>query len=550
MTDDLKRLGDGIGRTQLVVCTEDTLEPLPGRSGDEGELVIVSEQCGIGYMKLPEQTAARFLQHPRLGGCFRTGDIFLFADGAWRFVGRKDSQIKLMGRRVELSEIEALVSRSCQGLGVTVVAATFADSFLVAWCVAADQSKEQSSVLKEALRLVCETDMPAYMIPGAFEVLDAVPLTTSGKVDYAELRRLAIALPADEGCKPLEGTWQELVARVWKLTLGVAPNATSNFFRLGGDSLLAVRVCRRVAELLELQHDFADFGTDSVLNPQQLLERPELSAYAAFLESTFESRLDHRSRRAPDSGVPFSRIGNLIGRAASVGHLAVVRVLLDHHKSVHQHDLVDNSSALVAAANNHLEVLKALLDGSVASMSAKNPSGASLLHLAAANASAPQMVSFLLSRQAYVDAKDDEGQTPLHYAARLGSSTKMLELLLEAADGKPAVGNSRKGRNSNGDARKSQDSVEKRLNATDKWGRTALFWATLNGHRTAVAYLMDAKASISALDSFGETPLMAAERRARCGAQDRGNGLRPSVFGDIAALLGGSGKSKQVAKYI
>jgi ankyrin repeat protein len=157
------------------------------------------------------------------------------------------------------------------------------------------------------------------------------------------------------------------------------------------------------------------------------------------------------------------------------------------------------------------------------------------------------MVIFLLARQAQADATDDQGQTPLHYAARLGSSTKVLGLLLDATESRATSG-ARNGRNR--DTRKPKDSAESLLNSTDKWGRSALFWATLNGHRNSVAYLVDAKASATVQDSFGETPLMAAERRARCGAQERSNGLRPSVFGDIASLLGGSGKSKQVAKYI
>ena len=78
----------------------------------------------------------------------------------------------------------------------------------------------------------------------------------------------------------------------------------------------------------------------------------------------------------------------------------------------------------------------------------------------------------------------------------------------------------------------------------DRWQRTALHWAVVNGHRGIVQRLIDAKASTKGKDERGETPLEIAERRAQCGnAALRPDGLGASAFGDIASLLGGSGKT-------
>lgn len=82
----------------------------------------------------------------------------------------------------------------------------------------------------------------------------------------------------------------------------------------------------------------------------------------------------------------------------------------------------------------------------------------------------------------------------------------------------------------------------------DHWGRTPLHWAALNGHATSVTSLLKAGAAAKIKDKAGETALEMAERRAKCSASERENGVGASVFGSIAKLLGGSGGTKHLAK--
>ena len=172
---------------------------------------------------------------------------------------------------------------------------------------------------------------------------------------------------------------------------------------------------------------------------------------------------------------------------------------------------------------------------------------------------------------------DISRMTALHHAARGGAGTKVLARLMAlpnssdtnaargadamwgAADADADVQESgcghAKGR---GRARAAKGGGGRRdtkgaavgdvcLQARDAWGRCPLHWAVVNGHRTAVNALLTAGADANASDAANETPLEIAQRRAQCRATDRG-GLRPSVFGDIATLLGGSGKTVKLAK--
>ena len=83
------------------------------------------------------------------------------------------------------------------------------------------------------------------------------------------------------------------------------------------------------------------------------------------------------------------------------------------------------------------------------------------------------------------------------------------------------------------------------LAARDRWGRTPLHWAVVNGHGDIVKLLVELGASKAERDGAGETPLEIAERRAQCGAQDRPNGARASTWGGIARALGGAGTTQR-----
>ncbi|KAI8851679.1 hypothetical protein BC829DRAFT_386593 [Chytridium lagenaria] len=138
---------------------------------------------------------------------------------------------------------------------------------------------------------------------------------------------------------------------------------------------------------------------------------------------------------------------------------------------------------------------------------------------------------------------DDDGQTPLHHAARSGAPeavlTRLIKYIPHSQDAK----------------KKRQDIIDdatlrRRLEARDGGSRTALHWAAMNGHRGAVKVLLELGADVGAQDGEGEDAVGIAERLARCGAAERGGGVRSSVFGDIARMVGGRGTTKNVSKYL
>jgi hypothetical protein len=142
---------------------------------------------------------------------------------------------------------------------------------------------------------------------------------------------------------------------------------------------------------------------------------------------------------------------------------------------------------------------------------------------------------------------DDDRQSVLHYAARVGTSATITEWLIDTAE--TLHGQKRMGATSlRGSGVELNQSENAFAEARDVWGRTAMHWAALNGHRAVVAALLHRGASRSVADANGETPVQLAERRALCSARDRPDGERASRWGDVAALLGGAGTTKHLKK--
>jgi non-ribosomal peptide synthase protein (TIGR01720 family) len=210
-------------------------------------LYIGGDALARGYLNRPELTAERFVPDPfgRKPGVrlYRTGDVAYYRpDGAIKFLGRSDSQVKIRGFRIELGEVEQALLQ-CPGVQAAVAVAheRRADSKqLVAYVVLA---QGQEAVEQAAVRAYLRERLPEYMIPSLFIVLDALPLTSSGKVD----RR---ALPAPEQVTPRAGQQEDSVARtsveqllteIWSQVLRLPQvGIHDNFFALGGDSILSL----------------------------------------------------------------------------------------------------------------------------------------------------------------------------------------------------------------------------------------------------------------------------------------------------------------------
>jgi amino acid adenylation domain-containing protein len=249
----------GIGRpvaNTRVYLVDGRGAPVP--AGVPGELLLAGEGLARGYLGRSDLTAERFLPDPfsDVSGArlYRTGDLARrLPGGELELLGRIDSQVKLRGFRVELGEIEAGL-RQVPGVAAAVVMVredSPGDRRLVAYLVPAPCAAPEgpADALPGAVRRALGERLPAHMIPGAFVVLDALPLLPNGKVD----RR---ALPApDRAARPAAGgaprdLLELRLAQLWEEVLGLWPvGIRDDFFALGGHSLLAVHLIGRIEQI-------------------------------------------------------------------------------------------------------------------------------------------------------------------------------------------------------------------------------------------------------------------------------------------------------------
>ena len=293
----LPGIGKGVGVVTWLVDQEnhDMLSPF----GCVGELLLEGPLVGLGYLNDPEKTAAAFIEDPpwllrgtrdcpgRRGRLYKTGDLARYnEDGTLAFVGRKDTQVKIHGQRVELGEIEHHVHRllptaqqvkaetvTPPGEDTCPVVAAFSD-------FASDSPAEQvivSSTAKllpsqEGIESKLAEHLPAYMIPSMFVAIPNMPMTTSGKTDRKMLREIGASLSAKQSAelqmagqrqeKPPKTKAEQELQSLWAKVLNIdaaSINMDDNFFRLGGDSILAMKLAgeaRKTGVRLSVAHIF------------------------------------------------------------------------------------------------------------------------------------------------------------------------------------------------------------------------------------------------------------------------------------------------------
>ncbi len=239
-----RNIGHAIANMRCYVVDEhDNLMPL----GAEGELCLAGVGLARGYLNLPALTEAAFVANPfelrepyrRL---YRTGDrVRRLADGSLDYLGRHDQQIKINGYRIELGEIEMQLRALPEVAEAVVTLRPGTTDQLAAWYVPKPGATPQAGDLLQRLA----AQLPHYMLPSA---LSALPLTVSRKVDYRALpeplpveRQTAFRQPGT----PLETQLSALFNRL----LGGHVGMDDNFFRLGGNSIMAIRLCHEVNKL-------------------------------------------------------------------------------------------------------------------------------------------------------------------------------------------------------------------------------------------------------------------------------------------------------------
>jgi len=239
-------IGKAIAHTGIAVLNEELREV--GR-GIEGQLAISGDGLAIGYFKRPELTAEKFVTIDTKNGRTRyylTGDIaFLQADGTVAFKGRRDRQVKINGKRIELDEIEAALRRDPRLADGIVLCHEQGPNLkrIVAYLCPKEDRAGAGPDLGPSVMAALRAVLPAYMIPSAAVIVDALPLTPAGKVDRSKLTPPAIEPIATPMGAIAKSRTEELLTTLWQDALGLgAVEIDRNFFDLGGTSLQLMEI--------------------------------------------------------------------------------------------------------------------------------------------------------------------------------------------------------------------------------------------------------------------------------------------------------------------
>jgi surfactin family lipopeptide synthetase A len=282
----LPPIGRPIANTQIYLL-DSYLQLVP--AGVVGELYIGGIGLARGYINRPDLTAEKFIPNSfaRDPGArmYRTGDTARYSpDGSIEFLGRVDHQVKIRGIRIELGEIEVVLGQhpALRETAIVLREDTPGDKRLVAYFTPAPDRKPSTNELRSFLK----EQLPEYMLPSTFVMLEALPLTPTGKVD----RR---SLPQPEGGRPeLASAYvapqteiEQTVATIWQDTLHLATvGIYDNFFDLGGHSLLMAQVRSRLIDI---------FHED--ISMIELFKFPTISALSKYLLHRQDKKSDVQS---------------------------------------------------------------------------------------------------------------------------------------------------------------------------------------------------------------------------------------------------------------
>lgn len=277
----------------LMYVVDSQLELCP--MGVPGEIAIGGECLARGYVR-PEFTSQKFIRSPFSQGglLYLTGDIGkVLPDGNIVFVGRNDTQVKIRGRRIELTEIENFLISTGMVEACVVVARedTLNEKTLVAYIVT------RAAFNKSSLLGMLRSKLPDFMVPSAVVELLKLPLTLNGKVDKAALPPPSYN-ESDEFV-PLESKLQEKLAQVWWDILKrneATPGMNSNFFALGANSLHVIRLVAAIRR---------QFNVDVQI--RQIFNNPTIGSLAAVIEATATTAKTPVIERTPRQGfIPMS----------------------------------------------------------------------------------------------------------------------------------------------------------------------------------------------------------------------------------------------------
>ncbi|MEV6338623.1 amino acid adenylation domain-containing protein [Nocardia vinacea] len=258
-------------RGAAVLVLDDRLRPVP--VGVAGELYLAGSALARCYHARPSLTASRFIANP-FGGpgelMYRTGDLVRWTRAAGlelEYIGRTDFQVKVRGQRIELGEIDAVLGRADEvDFAVTLgVPGPTGSTALAAYLV----RKPGVELDIARVRAFAADTLPAYMVPAAFVVMDAIPLNAVGKLDRKALPEPEFVIEQTEYRAPTTPT-EEILAQIYAELLDRDKvGVDDSFFALGGDSIMAIKLVSR-AKMHGIQ-----------CTPLQVFEHRTVSALAA-----------------------------------------------------------------------------------------------------------------------------------------------------------------------------------------------------------------------------------------------------------------------------
>lgn len=321
--EDATHLGKGLGLLTWVVDADDHDVLLP--PGCVGELLLEGPIVGQGYLEDPERTAATFIENPlwllvgspqhpgRPGRLYKTGDLVRFeTDGSLTFVGRKDSQVKIRGQRVELGEVEHAL-RTCESVDDAVAVLQYnnnRDARMVAFVTMQDHLppfdkggflQQAETTRQDMIRETLKQKLPSFMVPEIISILLEFPITKNGKIDRKALanRQETGMIPFPEQPTRALSTAETQLAELWANVLDLDVDrigAHTNFFQLGGSSIDAMKVAAKgqsiglgltVAAILRhpALHELAEAVVYQPSPPQAV----ELKSFALMQDTDFET---------------------------------------------------------------------------------------------------------------------------------------------------------------------------------------------------------------------------------------------------------------------
>ncbi len=279
LQDDTVPIGYSIANNGLHILDDDLTELPPGR---EGQLAVSGDGLAIGYLNRPELTQERFVTITARNGeslrCYLTGDMAVMdPDGLLHFRGRRDRQVKIDGKRIELDEIETALRRD-RHLADAVVQCHQAGPAkrLIAYLRPHTMNGHDEGDFAAAVLGRLKGVLPAHMVPGRAIVLEEFPMNRAGKVDRSRLPAPTEAqAPA---AMPAEGM-EAIIARHWRRVLGTENfGPDQNFFDLGGTSMQLMRVHAALEQELGRSIDVVT-----------VFEHPKIRSLARFLEKAPDS---------------------------------------------------------------------------------------------------------------------------------------------------------------------------------------------------------------------------------------------------------------------